>query len=162
MFAGPNLKSKIHWESCLMPLLEALNVTKVFGDSLLSKRRTVAVDDISLIINEEKPTITAIAGESGSGKTTLARLLLGITQPSAGSIRFRGQELAKMNRHDRKGFRRHVQAIFQDPFEVYNPFYKVDQVLTTPVRKFQLASSREEANQRIEQSFQLAGIRPED
>ncbi len=69
-------------ESCLMQLLEALNVSKIFGDSLLSKRRVVAVDDISLIINEEKPTITAIAGESGSGKTTLARLLLGITQPS--------------------------------------------------------------------------------
>ena len=135
-----------------MPLLEALNVTKVFGDSLFSKRHIVAVDDISLIINEEKPTITAIAGESGSGKTTLARLLLGITQPSAGSIRFRGQELAQMNRQDRKGFRRQVQVIFQDPFEVYNPFYKVDQVLTTPVRKFQLAGSREAAQELIEES----------
>src|SRR4029079_2245131 len=146
----------------LMQLLEALNVTKVFGDSLFSKRRTVAVDDISLIINEEKPTITAIAGESGSGKTTLARLLLGITQPGAGSIRFRGQELAKMNRHDRKSFRRQVQAIFQDPFEVYNPFYKVDQVLTTPVRNFQLAASREAAQQLIEESLRLAGLQPED
>ena len=145
-----------------MQLLEALNVTKVFGDSLLSKRRIVAVDDISLIINEEKPTITAIAGESGSGKTTLARLLLGITQPSAGSIRFRGQELANINRHDRKGFRRQVQAIFQDPFEVYNPFYKVDQVLTTPVHKFRLAASREAAQQLIEESLRLAGLQPED
>jgi oligopeptide/dipeptide ABC transporter ATP-binding protein len=145
-----------------MQLLEALNVTKVFGDSLFSKRRTVAVDDISLIINEEKPTITAIAGESGSGKTTLARLLLGITQPSAGSIRFRGQELANINRQDRKSFRRQVQAIFQDPFEVYNPFYKVDQVLTTPVRNFQLAASREAAHQLIEESLRLAGLQPED
>jgi len=145
-----------------MRLLEALNVTKVFGDSLFSQRRTVAVDGISLIINEEKPTITAIAGESGSGKTTLARLLLGMTQPSAGSIQFMGQDLAKMNRHDRKGFRRQVQAIFQDPFEVYNPFYKVDQVLTVPVRKFQLAASREAAQQLIEESLQLAGLRPEE
>lgn len=145
-----------------MQLLEALDVTKVFGDTLFSQRRTVAVDGISLIINEAKPTIIAIAGESGSGKTTLARLLLGMTQPSAGSIQFMGQTLAKMNRHDRKGFRRQVQAIFQDPFEVYNPFYKVDQVLTTPVRKFQLAASRAEAQQLIEQSLQLAGLRPEE
>jgi oligopeptide/dipeptide ABC transporter ATP-binding protein len=145
-----------------MQLLEALDVTKVFGDSLLSKRRTVAVDGVSLIINEARPRITAIAGESGSGKTTLARLLLGMTQPTAGSIRFKGQELAKMNREERKGFRRQVQAIFQDPFEVYNPFYKVDQVLTIPVRKFQLATTRAAAQQRIEESLQMAGLRPED
>lgn len=145
-----------------MPLLEALNVSKVFGDSLWSKRRTVAVDDVSLIINEAKPTITAIAGESGSGKTTLARLLLGMTQPTTGAIRFQGQELAQMSRQDRKNFRRQVQAIFQDPFEVYNPFYRVDQVLTTPVNKFKLAASKEEAQQRIEQSLQMAGLRPED
>jgi len=145
-----------------MQLLEALNVTKVFGDSLFSKRRMVAVDDVSLIINEERPTITAIAGESGSGKTTLARLLLGMTQPTAGAIRFKGQDLTKINRHDRKGFRRQVQAIFQDPFEVYNPFYKVDQVLTLPVRKFQLAATKEEAQQRIEESLRMAGLQPED
>ncbi len=145
-----------------MHLLEAQNVSKVFGGGLLNQRQIVAVDEISLAINEEKPTITAIAGESGSGKTTLARLLLGMIQPTAGSIRFRGQDLTTMNRHDRKKFRRQVQAIFQDPFEVYNPFYRVDQVLTTPVRKFQLASSREEEQRRIEESLQLAGLRPEE
>jgi peptide/nickel transport system ATP-binding protein len=127
-----------------MQLLEAQNISKIFGGGLLNQRQITAVDEISLHINEEKPTITAIAGESGSGKTTLARLLLGMTQPSSGSIRFRGQDLTTMSKHDRREFRRQVQAIFQDPFEVYNPFYKVDQVLTTPVRKFQLAESRGE------------------
>ncbi len=145
-----------------MQLLEAQNVTKVFGGGLLSKSRTVAVDEVSLAINEEKPTITAIAGESGSGKTTLARLLLGVIQPTKGLIRFKGQDLSVMKRHDRKEFRRQVQAIFQDPFEVYNPFYKVDQVLTIPVRKFRLASSKEKAQQLIEESLQLAGLRPEE
>jgi oligopeptide/dipeptide ABC transporter ATP-binding protein len=145
-----------------MQLLEARNVSKVFGTGLLSKRQIVAVDEISLIINQEKPSITAIAGESGSGKTTLARLLLGVAAPSSGSILFKGQELAKMNRHDRKEFRRQVQAIFQDPFEVYNPVYKIDQVLTVPVRKFQLAGSKQEAQQRIEESLRMAGLRPEE
>ena len=145
-----------------MQLLEAKNVTKIFGSGLVAKHRTVAVDDVSLTINEGKPTITAIAGESGSGKTTLARLLLGMTQPSQGSILFRGGDLAKMDRTGRRDFRRQVQAIFQDPFEVYNPFYRVDQVLTTPVKKFKLANSRSEAQERIERSLQLAGLRPED
>lgn len=145
-----------------MALLEAQNVTKVFGGGMLNQRRTVAVDEVSLMIKEEKPTITAIAGESGSGKTTLARLLLGMTQPSDGALCFRGQALTEMNRQERKQFRRQVQAIFQDPFEVYNPFYKVDQVLTIPVRKFQLANSAAEATRRIEESLQLAGLRPEE
>jgi peptide/nickel transport system ATP-binding protein len=146
-----------------MQLLEAQNVTRVFSSGgLVQKRQTVAVDGISLRINEEKPMITAIAGESGSGKTTLARLLLGMIQPSDGAIRFRGQSLATMSRHERRDFRRQVQAIFQDPFEVYNPFYKVDQVLTTPIRKFHLATSAADAAQRIEESLQMAGLRPED
>src|SRR5690606_14532184 len=119
-----------------MRLLEAQNVTKVFGGGLLHKHSTVAVDGVSLVIDQEKPTITAIAGESGSGKTTLARVLLGMIRPSDGQIRFMERNLAEMAPHERKEFRRNVQAIFQDPFEVYNPFYKVDQVLTTPVRKF--------------------------
>ncbi len=145
-----------------MQLLEAQNVSKVFGHGLFSQRQVIAVDEISLAINEEKPTITAIAGESGSGKTTLARLLLGMVQPSNGAIHFRGQALATMSQPERKNFRRQVQAIFQDPFEVYNPFYKVDQVLTTPIAKFRLASSKAEAQQRIEDSLELAGLRPED
>jgi peptide/nickel transport system ATP-binding protein len=145
-----------------MQLLEAHNVTKVFGSGLLSKNRTVAVDEVSLTISEEKPSITTIAGESGSGKTTLARLLLGVIRPTHGAIRFMGQDLAAMNRRERKEFRRQVQAIFQDPFEVYNPFYRVDQVLTTPVRKFRLASSRQEEQERIEESLQMAGLRPEE
>jgi oligopeptide/dipeptide ABC transporter ATP-binding protein len=143
-------------------LLEAQHVTRIFGSGLLSKSHTVAVDGVSLMINEDKPSITAIAGESGSGKTTLARLLLGMIQPTSGSILYRGQSLTALDRGARKNFRREVQAIFQDPYEAYNPVYKVDQTLTTPVRKFGLAQSREEAQQLIEESLRMAGLRPEE
>jgi oligopeptide/dipeptide ABC transporter ATP-binding protein len=143
-------------------LLEAQNVTRVFGSGLLTKGRTVAVDGVSLMISEEKPTITAIAGESGSGKTTLARLLLGVIQPTSGSILYRGRTLTAMDRRARQEFRRQVQAIFQDPYEAYNPVYRVDQTLTTPVRKFRLAHTREEAHQQVEKSLRMAGLRPEE
>ncbi len=143
-------------------LLEAQNVTKVFGSGLLHTGSTVAVDGVSLVIDEDNPSITAIAGESGSGKTTLARLLLGVIQPTNGSILYRGQKLASMDGRARKTFRREVQAIFQDPYEAYNPVYKVDQTLTTPVRKFRLVHSHEEARQRIDESLRMAGLRPEE
>ena len=143
-------------------LLEAQNVTRIFGGGLLHKGHNVAVDGVSLMINEDKPSITAIAGESGSGKTTLARLLLGVIQPTRGSILYRGESLTAMDGRARKTFRRQVQAIFQDPYEAYNPVYKVDQTLTTPVRKFRLAQSREEADQLIEASLRMAGLRPEE
>ena len=143
-------------------LLEAQNISRAFGSGALSQARVVAVDDVSLVIDEDRPSITAIAGESGSGKTTLARLLLGVIRPTSGSILYRGQSLLTLDRQTRKEFRRQVQAIFQDPYEAYNPVYKVDQALTTPVRKFGLARSRDEAQRKIEDSLRMAGLRPEE
>jgi oligopeptide/dipeptide ABC transporter ATP-binding protein len=140
-------------------LLEAVNVSKVFGTG---RDKLVALDDFSLAVLPDRPTITAIAGESGSGKTTLARLLLGIILPSAGEMRYRGQRLGKMSGQAWRTFRREVQAIFQDPFEVYNPFYRVDRVLETPIAKFGLAHSRADARNLIDGALRAAGLRPEE
>ncbi|MCC6717465.1 MAG: ABC transporter ATP-binding protein, partial [Acetobacteraceae bacterium] len=101
-------------------------------------------------------------GESGSGKTTLARIILGLTPPSAGDVLYKGQNLATLSGPQRRAFRRDVQAVFQDPYEVYNPFYRVDHVLTTPVRKFALAKSRAEARTMIEGALRAVGLRPEE
>ena len=113
-------------------LLEARNVTKVFGGGMFRRNQIVAVDNISLELAGDAPTVTVVAGESGSGKTTLARLLLGIIQPTSGEVLYNGQDIGKLRRSERKNFRREIQAVFQDPFEAYNPFYKVDHVMTAP------------------------------
>ena len=141
-------------------LLEAHNVTKVFAGGFLSRTSTVALEDISLALSSDRVSITAIAGESGSGKTTLARLFLGIIHPTSGQVLFQGKDLTKMSGHEWKVFRQEVQAIFQDPFEVYNPFYKVDHVLTTPVANFKLASSKAQARELIEDTLEMVGLRP--
>jgi peptide/nickel transport system ATP-binding protein len=114
------------------------------------------------VIDGERPSITAVVGESGSGKTTMARLVLGLESPSAGQVLYGGKELRRLSRTEWREFRRGVQAIFQDPFGVYNSFYKVDHVLTTPLRKFRLANSAEEARRMIEDALRAVGLKPED
>jgi peptide/nickel transport system ATP-binding protein len=143
-------------------LLEARNVGKVFGGGLFSRRQNVALVSASLTIADDRPSIIAIAGESGSGKTTLARLLLGITRPTSGEILYKGQNLQKLSGEKWRTFRREVQAVFQDPFEVYNPFYKVDHVLTTPIGKFYPRASGAEARQMAEEALRAVGLRPEE
>jgi oligopeptide/dipeptide ABC transporter ATP-binding protein len=143
-------------------LLEARNVTKIFGGGLFDRTRTVALEEFSLTITGDAPTITAVVGESGSGKTTLARLLLGVTAPTSGNILYKGKDLSKLSSGESRAFLSDVQVIFQDPFEVYNPFYRVDHVLTTPVDYMKLAKSREEKWRIIEEALETVGLRPEE
>ena len=143
-------------------LLEARDVTKVFGGGLFSQHQTVALQHFSLGIDNQPPSITALVGESGSGKTTAARLLLGLTRPTHGSVLYEGKDIWTMSGREWRTFRRDVQVIFQDPYEVYNPFYKVDHVLETPVAKYRLANSRQAGRALIEETLQAVGLRPEE
>jgi peptide/nickel transport system ATP-binding protein len=144
------------------PLLEARDVTKSFGGGLLDRRHTVALRRFSIGLAEGRPSVTAVVGESGSGKTTLARLLLGFLTPTAGRVAYRGRDLATLTRAEWRTFRREVQAVFQDPYEVYNPFYQVDHVLAVPVAKFGLATSRAGARTLIEDALRAVGLRPDE
>lgn len=144
------------------PLLEARHVTKVFGGGLFDRQRVVALEDFSLVLRDDPPAFTAVVGESGSGKTTLARLLLGVIGPTQGQVLYRGKDLRALSGAEWQTFRREVQAIFQDPYEVYNPFYKVDHVLETPIAKFGLARTRAEARALIDEALQAVGLRPEE
>lgn len=144
-------------------LLELQNVTKVFGGGLFNRSNvTVAVDDVSFAITSDRPTITAVAGESGSGKTTLSRLLLGVIKPTTGSVIYESQDVASLSGSDRRNFRREVQPIFQDPFEVYNPFYKADHLLHVAIEKFGLAGSKDERVHLIREALETVGLRPDE
>jgi oligopeptide/dipeptide ABC transporter ATP-binding protein len=146
----------------MTPLIELRRVSKHFAGGMLGRDRKVALENFSLGIDAAVPGITAVVGESGSGKTTLARLLLGLIEPSEGEVRYEGRPLPRLSAAQRRKFRREVQAIFQDPYEVYNPFYRVDHVLATPVRRFRLAASRAEGRVLVEDALRAVGLRPEE
>lgn len=145
----------------MTPLLEARNVTKVFGGGL-RKEPNIALKDFSLSIDAERPTIIAIVGESGSGKTTMGRLLLGLEKPTQGEVLYQGKDLRQLSGSEWRAFRQNVQAIFQDPFGVYNSFYKIDHVLTTPLEHFGLARNGKETRAAIEQALRAVGLKPAD
>ena len=146
----------------MIPLIELSRVSKYFAGGLFGRDRNVALEKFSFTVDPALPRVTAIVGESGSGKTTLARLLLGLIEPSEGEVRYRGRPLPRLSTAQRREFRREVQAIFQDPYEVYNPFYRVDHVLMTPVRKFRLAATRRERRGLVEAALRAVGLRPEE
>ncbi|MCB1549703.1 MAG: ABC transporter ATP-binding protein [Hyphomicrobiaceae bacterium] len=142
--------------------LEAIRASMVFHAGFRNRHSKTAVNAVSLAIGGAKPTITAIVGESGSGKTTLANLLLGFLHPTGGEIRYSGKNLTAMSRNEQMTFRREVQAIFQDPFEVFNPFYIVDHALMTPLKMFGLARGGDEARTLVENALTTVGLRPQD
>jgi peptide/nickel transport system ATP-binding protein len=141
-----------------MSLFEAKNLTKIYGGGLLNKDQNVALDDFSLVISGEQPQITTIAGESGSGKTTLANMVLGFLTPTSGEVLYRGKNIWKMSKQEHFAFRREVQAIFQDPYGTYNPFYKVDNVFQTVISKFKLAHSKAEAQKITANALEVVGL----
>ncbi|MGB9682614.1 MAG: ABC transporter ATP-binding protein [bacterium] len=145
-------------------LLELKNVVKVFTrvNFSFSKEKVVyALNDVSFSMDRE-PKVLALVGESGSGKTTISKLILGLEEPTSGEIIYKGIPLSRWLREDQKGYRREVQIIFQDPFETFNPFYRVDRVLWTVIQKFNLVRDNNEARRKIEESLEAVGLRAKE
>ena len=143
-------------------LLEIRNATKIYGSSGGSKDEVVALQDFNLEIPKSPASITAIAGESGSGKTTLANAILGFVKLTSGQVIYDRQDIAHAARAQMKDYRRDVQAVFQDPFGVYNPFYRVQHVFYQVIRNFGLNHNRAEWQQMIEEALNAVGLRGQD
>ncbi len=117
-------------------LLELDHVSRSYGGGLFARRQVLAVNDVSLRLEEGRPEIFTVVGESGSGKTTLARMILNMVPTSAGTIRFQGTDLATIRGGAaRLAFMRKVQPIFQNPFEAFNPMKRVDRYLFATARR---------------------------
>lgn len=137
--------------------LEIQDVSKVFHmGSMFSRIRITAVDHVSFKVNSGE--IFGLAGESGCGKSTLARMILGFEEPSAGNIIHRskenGQPVTGKNVWRSAG----VQAIFQNPFETFNPLRQVERYFFETIENFHLAGSKAEALERIEHVLRLVGL----
>ncbi|TCP45430.1 peptide/nickel transport system ATP-binding protein/oligopeptide transport system ATP-binding protein [Tamaricihabitans halophyticus] len=113
-----------------MSLVELDNLRKEFGTGRQAVPM-VAVDDVSLSVTEGETF--ALVGESGSGKTTLTRLLLWLLEPSSGTVRFDGQDLATLSAARMRAVRRQMQVVLQDPYSSMNPRMRVTDIVAEPL-----------------------------
>ncbi|HVP01452.1 MAG TPA: ATP-binding cassette domain-containing protein [Solirubrobacteraceae bacterium] len=132
------------------PVLEARGLRKEYGE-------LVAVDDVDLRVPEGGSL--AIVGESGSGKTTVARLIVGLSAPTAGTIIACGRDRSAPARSARERRRRgrEVQIVFQDPYSSLDPRKTAEQALDEVLRLHR-GGSRAERAERVRELAELVGL----
>ncbi len=127
------------------PLIKVENLKKYFplrGGFLNRVEKWIkALDGVDFHI-DEKETL-GLVGESGCGKTTLARTLLQLTEPTAGKVFFRGQNIYQMDSSGLKEFRRKAQIVFQDPFTSLNPRMTIRKIISEPLITHKIAERAE-------------------
>ncbi len=144
----------------MTPLLEVDRVSKHFGmGGVLGRSHLTAVNDVSFTLERDKPEIFTVVGESGSGKTTLARMILTLEDPSEGEIRFCGDKVdPHASRAKRLDFMHHVQPVFQNPFEAFNPLKEVELYLASTARRFLKLTGQADQAAAMDEALQKVGL----
>src|SRR5947207_2334712 len=143
-------------------LLQGVGLTKHFPAAtrfLPGKTRgwIKAVDGVSVQVAAGETL--GIVGESGSGKSTLAKLFLLLAQPTAGSLRFDGQEVSTFTKADLARYRRSVQAVFQDPYSSLNPRMRVANIVAEPLPP-ESSANRAAVREQVAHALELVGLSP--
>lgn len=134
-------------------LLQFDNVAKRYG-------AVTALHPMSFTLDGEVPKIISVVGQSGSGKSTMGSLMLGFHAPTTGSVTFRGRDINNLNPSESLEFRKDVQAVFQDPYACFNPFYRVDHALSFPFKRFGLSKSEAHTRTAMEEACVAVGLDP--
>ncbi|MEM1140390.1 MAG: ABC transporter ATP-binding protein [Pseudomonadota bacterium] len=136
------------------PLLELDGVSKFYRTR---HGRFAALDQINLTLQPGE--CLGVIGESGSGKSTLATLLLQLSQPDPGEIRFDGQAFDGLDHRARQSIRKRIGAVFQNPYSSLNPRMTVGQIIAEPLRLIG-GQSKTEAAGRVRDLLTLVGLDP--
>ena len=143
-------------------LLEVKGLKKYFPIKKGIFSKTVgnvkAVDDVSFTI--KRGETLGLVGESGCGKTTTGRCILRLVEPTAGSVKFEGEEVTTMNQQRLREMRRQMQIIFQDPYSSLNPRITVGGMLTEILKVHGLRKTDAEVKDRVEELLQTVGLSP--
>jgi oligopeptide/dipeptide ABC transporter ATP-binding protein len=118
-----------------------------------------AVDGVSFDINEGETF--GLVGESGCVKSTLARVITRLHEPTAGSVRFRGQDISGLSSRELKPLRRELQMIFQDPYSSLNPRKTVGSIIGEPFAIHGMLTGAGERKRAVQELMEQVGLNPE-
>ena len=144
-------------------LLEAIGVVKHFkgprqGFLGLSRGVVHAVSDVSFTL--ERGETLGVVGESGCGKSTLGRVLMRLLPATAGQVLLDGEEVADLDRQDKRKLRSRIQMVFQDPYASLNPRMTIGEALAEPFWVHQ-GLKRKDAKPKVEELLEIVGLSPE-
>lgn len=140
-------------------LLEINGVSKIFRiGGMLRGKKLVAIDDVSLSIDADKPVILSVVGESGCGKSTLCKMVLRLHTPDMGDIILDGKSYKDRKAYNHKQFKLDVQPIFQNPYESFSARKVVDSYLFNTALRLGIAKNKEEATKLVDEALKSVGM----
>ena len=140
-------------------LLEIKGVSKIFRvGGMIRGKKLVAVDDVTLSIDNDKPVILSVVGESGCGKSTLCKMVLRLHNPDMGDIVLDGKSYRDKKSYNAKQFKLEVQPIFQNPYESFSARKPVDSYLFNTALRLGIAKNKAEATNLVDDALKSVGL----
>ncbi|RDI60652.1 ABC transporter ATP-binding protein [Microvirga subterranea] len=145
------------------PILQVDKLTTRFdvGKTFFGRvtHRVHAVEEVSFDIYPGETL--ALVGESGSGKSTIGRTLQQLIEPTGGTVRFDGRDMAAMSQGERRRLRQEIQYIFQDPFASLDPRHTVGYSIAEPIIVHGLIKDRKAIDRRVQELLEQVGLQPQ-
>ncbi len=142
-------------------LLDVQHLTKSFvaASNFFGKPTSFvqAVDDVSFKIRRGEAF--GLVGESGCGKSTIGKMLVGLLQPTRGTITFDGHELTGMSARERRTYCKDIQLIFQDPYASLNPRMTIGNIIAEPIRTNKILPP-DQVDGRVDELLECVGLAP--
>ena len=134
-------------------IMSCSELTKIYTSGLIRTQEVIGAKDVTF--NLKRGEIVSLVGESGSGKSTIARIILRLLKPTSGEVLVDGKDITSYNKQE---YYRNVQAVFQDPYAAYNPFFRIDRVLKMAFNLLESTPPKDEQDEIVANTLKDVGL----